>query len=103
MRRWIYILSVIVVPWAAAGWAAETRVALIIGNSDYAAVARLRNPAHDAALMADTLRALGFDVELALDAGQRQMKRAIQRFGERLGAAGKEGVGLFYYAGHGIQ
>ena len=103
MRRWIYILSILVLPWSAAGWAAETRVALIIGNSDYAAVARLRNPAHDAALMADTLRALGFDVELALDAGQKQMQRAIQRFGQRLGAAGKDSVGLFYYAGHGIQ
>ncbi len=41
---------------------AETRVALVIGNSDYALVPALANPANDAALMAETLRAVGFEV-----------------------------------------
>ena len=40
---------------------AEKRVALVIGNSSYDKVARLPNPANDAALVADTLKSAGFD------------------------------------------
>ena len=39
---------------------AERRVALVIGNSAYHNVTRLDNPRNDAALMAETLSALGF-------------------------------------------
>jgi len=31
------------------------------------------------------------------------MKRAIQAFGAKLDQHGKDGVGLFFYAGHGVQ
>ena len=82
--------------------ATERRIALVIGNSAYPAGA-LKNPANDAALMTDTLRRLDFDVISAFDADQRAMKRAIQKFGERLETAGRDAVGLFYYAGHGVQ
>jgi hypothetical protein len=44
----------------AAPAAAEKRVALVIGNSAYQNVTRLDNPRNDAALMAETLAALGF-------------------------------------------
>src|SRR5580700_4979957 len=45
---------------AAAPAYADKRVALIIGNSTYRSVASLENPKNDAALMAETLRTLGF-------------------------------------------
>ncbi len=38
-----------------------------------------------------------------LDADQKQMKRAFSDFGNKLSAAGADAVGLFYYAGHGVQ
>jgi len=79
--------------------AAETKIALVIGNSAYPA-ARLKNPVNDAKAMADKLRALGFDVALRTDSSQRDMTRAISQFGHKL-ALGS--VGLFYYAGHGMQ
>ena len=82
--------------------AEEKRIALIIGNSNYA-FGPLKNPVNDAALMADTLRELGFEIILEIDASQVRMKRAIQTFGQKLETTGKNGVGLFYYAGHGIQ
>ena len=82
--------------------AEEKRIALVVGNSNYA-FGPLKNPVNDAALMADTLRELGFEVILEIDASQVRMKRAIQSFGQKLESAGKDGVGLFYYAGHGIQ
>ena len=46
---------------------------------------------------------LGFDVVRAPDAGRDDMAAAIREFGKRLRAAGPEAVGLFYYAGHGVQ
>jgi formylglycine-generating enzyme required for sulfatase activity len=82
--------------------AAETRIALVIGNSEYAS-GPLPNPANDAKLMGDSLTSLGFDVIARRNADQITMKRAIQEFGSRLEKAGAGAVGLFYYAGHGIQ
>lgn len=78
------------------------RVALVIGNSAYKA-APLANPVNDARLMADTLRNLGFSVLYEENTTQRQMKQALNRFGDHLEEAGRDGVGLFYYAGHGVQ
>ena len=80
----------------------EPRVALVIGNGAYPN-APLANPVNDARLMAETLRGLGFDVIERTDATQREMKLAIFELGDRLEAAGKDAVGLFYYAGHGVQ
>jgi formylglycine-generating enzyme required for sulfatase activity/uncharacterized caspase-like protein len=82
---------------------AQTRVALVVGNSAYRNVTPLDNPASDAKLLADTLRALGFTLVgggAQLDLDKAALDRTVQDFGRRL--AGAE-VGLFYYAGHGIQ
>src|SRR4051794_34271883 len=79
--------------------AAEQKIALVIGNAAYP-TSRLRNPVNDAKAMADKLRSLGFDVLLRTDSNQRDMTRAISQFGQKL-ALGS--VGLFYYAGHGMQ
>ena len=79
------------------------RVALVVGNGAYRSVDRLANPAHDAKLMADTLRGLGFDLVGGgplLDLDRAQLAQAVQDFGHAL--AGAE-VGLFYYSGHGLQ
>ncbi len=81
---------------------AAKRVALVIGNSQYK-TAPLVNPVNDAQLMTKTLKQLGFEVIETLDANQRTMKRAIRDFGKSLNEAGEDAVGLFYYAGHGVQ
>lgn len=77
----------------------ESRFALVIGNSAYAS-APLKNPANDAKLISDVLSGLHFKVTTLLDADQNTMKRAINDFGRELGSGG---VGLFYFAGHGMQ
>jgi uncharacterized caspase-like protein len=84
------------------GFAAPPRIALVIGNSAYKDIP-LANPANDARLIDATLRGLGFDVVLVVDADQKTMKYAIVEFGERLAQAGGDAVGLFFYAGHGLQ
>lgn len=78
----------------------EQRVALVIGNANYEGEARLKNPRNDASDTAEALRALGFQVTAVLDANRVQMRRAIRDFTQNLR---RGGVGLFYYAGHGIE
>ena len=82
---------------------AEHRLALVIGNGDYAGTAKLDNPRRDAELIASSLRTIGFEVTLVRDADQRAMRAAIRDFGARLGEAGEDTVAFFYYSGHGIQ
>ncbi len=77
----------------------ENRVALVIGNSDYKTAA-LANPANDASDMASSLRKCGFTVIKYINCRKQQMRRAIREFGEKIRNGG---VGLFYYAGHGLQ
>lgn len=78
----------------------EQRTALVIGNSSYKS-SPLRNPVNDATDIAEELRKVGFTVIQKKNATQREMERAIRKFGKELRKRG--GVGLFYYAGHGIQ
>lgn len=78
----------------------EKRYALIIGNSDYQE-SPLRNPANDANAMANALKELGFQVSSYTNIGQNDMKRYIREFGNKLAA--EKGIGLFYFAGHGLQ
>jgi hypothetical protein len=76
------------------------RIALVIGNGAYTTAPPLKNPPNDARDMAATLRTLGFDVTSGINVNQRDMKRLIREFGQKLRAGGS---GLFYYAGHGVQ
>jgi hypothetical protein len=80
--------------------AKQNRVALVIGNASYKD-APLDNPRNDATDMANKLKKFGFEVEKLIDANERSMKRAINRFGKKLQQ--KNTVGLFYFAGHGVQ
>jgi hypothetical protein len=77
----------------------EKRIALVIGNGNYIS-STLANPENDARSMSYALRKLGFDVYNFENLDQNQMKRAIDDFGSKLKGYN---VGLFYYAGHGIQ
>jgi caspase domain-containing protein len=82
---------------------AEKRIALVVGNSNYQNVARLNNPANDARLMAETLRTLGFAIVgngAQIDLDKTAFDNAVRTFGRQLQGAH---VGLFYYAGHGLQ
>jgi len=77
----------------------KSRTALVIGNSNYS-YSRLANPRNDARDIANALKVLDFKVILKVDVNQRQMEEAIDEFSNQLSQGG---VGLFYYAGHGIQ
>ena len=74
-------------------------VALVIGNADYPDQP-LATPLNDAGSLAALLGAAGFEVIALENATRRDIERALVDFNRRLG---KDGVGLFYFAGHGLQ
>ncbi|MEJ5230578.1 MAG: caspase family protein [Geminicoccaceae bacterium] len=76
------------------------RVALVVGNQDYAALPDLPNAAADARLVAARLERVGFTVTLATDLDRAGMARAVAHF--TAAASGKEAA-LLYFAGHGVQ
>ena len=80
--------------------AAETRVALVIGNSAYANTTPLANTRNDARAVAAKLTAIGFDVSLHEDLDGQSFRVALGEFSEK---AQNADLVLVYYAGHGIE
>jgi uncharacterized caspase-like protein len=77
----------------------EKKTALVIGNGAYKN-GPLKNAVNDALDMAATLSAKGFNVILKQNATRTDMRDAIREFAKEIE---QEGVGLFYYSGHGMQ
>jgi hypothetical protein len=76
------------------------RVALVIGNSNYSTASSLKNPVNDADGVALALKGYGFEVILGLDLDKKAMRQHIDTFRSKMV---KNGIALFYYAGHGVQ
>ncbi len=99
-RAAIVVLSIFVAFVAEAQEPDGTRVALIIGNSDYEAVGRLPNPVNDAEAIGAAFTRLGFDVTLITDVDYGAMRRALQDFETKVATAE---VAVVFFAGHGIE
>jgi Caspase domain len=82
---------------------AESRMALVMGNSAYRTVTPLPNPANDAKAMAGLLSLAGFEVVTAPDLTQSDMLKVISDFAASVAARGPDTVALIFYAGHGVQ
>lgn len=74
--------------------------ALVIGNADYAEARNLKNPVHDAIDVSAKLSECGFTVATLLDCSHRKMEQALKEFKKALKDSD---VGLFFFAGHGMQ
>jgi uncharacterized caspase-like protein len=94
----VLLILVLINPYSLPA-ATEQRIALVIGNGAYSS-GPLKNPVNDATAMAAQLQKLGFTVILKKNANLRGMEDALSDFGDRLK---RGGVGLFFYAGHGLQ
>ncbi len=79
---------------------AQRRVALVIGNSAYQHTPKLENPRNDAADVGAALKKLGFQVIEGFDLDKASLDRKIRDFATAIAGAD---VGLFFYAGHGLQ
>lgn len=99
-RVWLVLVSFCWTLASSAQVQGESRLALLIGNASYK-TSPLKNPVNDVRLMEASLKESGFTVIKAENATRRDMQRLVRDFGERLKQSG--GVGLFYFAGHGVQ
>ncbi len=82
------------------GGAGEKRVALVVGNNAYEHIGVLSNPVNDARDIAEVLEGLGFRVTKLEDASHEEFRSALKGFAER---SEKAGIGLIFYAGHGLE
>jgi uncharacterized caspase-like protein len=79
----------------------ERRIALVIGNSKYQRVPVLANPVRDAAMIADTLKLVGFqEVTVLSDLNKNNMINGLRAFAAKAESAD---WALIYYAGHGME
>ncbi len=93
------------IPPLAEAYKDEKRYALVIGNLYYDKdIGSLKNPVNDATDIATELRRSDFEVQLLTNATYIQIREAMRKFHEKLTNGPKDQtVGLFYYAGHGVQ
>jgi uncharacterized caspase-like protein len=89
--------------WGAQAAAAENRIALVIGQSNYRAVVALPNPANDAKAVSQLLSEAGFEVLGAADLSQSEMREKLSDFAAQVAAKGPDTIALVFYAGHGLQ
>jgi Flp pilus assembly protein TadD len=85
---------------ATPGGATGIRLALVIGNGAYVNATALANPPNDAAVVAKTLREIGFEVIEGTNLDRAGMERLVRDF---LHKAPSARLTLLYYAGHGMQ
>jgi len=83
----------------------EKRYALVIGNSAYSKqIGVLKNPVNDATDFAEVLKTMNFDVTLITDASYGKIRAEMMKFRDKLNQGERDKtVGLFFYAGHGLQ
>jgi hypothetical protein len=102
MGKRLFIVAVLFPALLVSAAAESRRYALVIGNSNYAGIEKLRTPANDATDIAAALKVLGYQVDLQLDAGIAEMEDAIIKHCDRL-SLDRSNEGFFWYAGHGVQ
>lgn len=73
--------------------------AILFGINNYPS-APLKNAANDASALADKLEELGFETQCFLDIDTATMDKELHAFKSKLE---QSNVGLFFFAGHGIQ
>jgi len=99
-RRLIALLFFSLVAGSLCHAAPEKRVALVIGNDSYQEVPKLEKAANDARAIGVQLKKVGFEVMSYSNLNRREMNQAIGLFVDKVSGGG---VGIFFYAGHGVQ
>jgi uncharacterized caspase-like protein len=96
-------LMAMLVPVIAAS-AAETRLGLVISQSDYSGdLSRVSSAGQEADAIASALADTGFQVTRAHDLTKRDLASTLNAFRRQVDLAGPDAVAFVYYTGHGAQ
>jgi uncharacterized caspase-like protein len=100
--RTVFSLALSLLPFAGGeAFAAERRVALVIGNSSYIHAPALDNPVNDVTAVSVMLEGAGFQVvETRNNLDNTAMRRVIREFSAKTRDAD---VAVVFYAGHGLE
>ena len=79
----------------------EKRTALVIGNGKYPDEFSLKNPTNDSQAIKEVLEKVGFKVLYGENLTKIEFSELLDKFQDNLNKNG--GIGLFYYAGHGME
>jgi hypothetical protein len=74
--------------------------ALVVGNSNYPGINKLKNPENDARAISQKLRELGFDVDEVINGNRSALVNAFSNFEKK---SKESDISLLYYAGHGAE
>src|SRR5215475_4149967 len=101
LARWILAATLMAccAPLAAM---AQSRVALVLGNSAYER-GPIRNSLADAGLVAEALNGVGFEIMEAADLDQGDLRRAFSDFIARMQAAGPDAIAFVYFSGYALE
>jgi hypothetical protein len=91
----IFLLLIILIVYLSA----EKKVALLIGNQDYANYPKLHTPINDIRAMENLLRKKGFHTIVLVNATQEKMQQRLDYFRTHLKYTN---IALVYYSGHGV-
>ncbi len=97
MRQVLAILAFLLLAMAPAQ---AKKLALVVGNDDYANVDKLQRAVNDARAVANTMGQAGFEVDLGVNLDRRAFNT---RFDALLSRIEKDDTVFFYFAGHGIE
>lgn len=87
-------------PARAAAPVVGVRMALVIGNANYASLGKLQSPPGDVRVVSAALQKAGWNVTVRSDLTKAQMEQALHEFG---GAAAGADYALVYFSGHGAE
>jgi Caspase domain len=99
--RWILAAVALIATFAPLPAAAESRIALVLGNSAYARGA-IRNSLADAGLVAEALNGIGFEIMEGADLNQADLRRTFRDFIARAQAAGPDAIAFVYFSGYAL-
>lgn len=94
------LILAVVITFSSLTLVAQSKYAMIVGNSNYEYLEVLKNPSNDANDMSRLLWNIGFTVDTYRDVKKEDFQQAIRSFGRE---AKNHDIVLFYYAGHGIE
>ena len=97
------ILVLLTLISAVTGAAAQSRIALVIGNSAYQNARPLATVTGDATIVAETMRTAGYDVIEARDVRLADIGLVMREFLDKVVAAGPQAVAYVYFAGYAAQ
>ncbi len=94
-----YLIAMAILLMAVSPGFAAKKLALVIGNDAYTSVPKLQKAVNDARAVSDTMKRIGFDVDLGENLNRREINARFASFVDRIGPGD---TAFFFFAGHGV-